>query len=159
MSLETLLEKIFRPNMNIKELLLESDAIQIGINETNWEKVIQLAAQPLIKNGYLTEEYAKSVIESTQSNGAYYVFEEGIAIPHARPECGVIRNCFSLVLLAEPISFNGSMPADIIIMFGATDSNGHIEQGIGSIVSMLDDDEKIQAIRQVTSQQQLLELI
>ncbi|MFH0255817.1 PTS sugar transporter subunit IIA [Vibrio rumoiensis] len=145
--------------MNIKELLIESEAIQIGIKESNWEDVIQLAAKPLIKNGYLTEAYAESVIESTQSNGAYYVFDEGIAIPHARPECGVIKNCFSLVLLEKPISFNGSVPADIIIMFGATDSNGHIEQGIGSIVSMLDDEDKIQAIRRVTSQQQLLELI
>ncbi|WP_423840259.1 PTS sugar transporter subunit IIA [Vibrio mytili] len=145
--------------MNIKELLIESEAIQIGVDEPNWEKVIQLAAKPLIKNGYLTESYADSVIDSTRDNGAYYVFDEGIAIPHARPECGVLKNCFSLVLLDKPISFNGSVPADIIIMFGATDSNGHIEQGIGSIVSMLDDDDKIQSIRQVRSQEQLLELI
>ncbi|HBV76753.1 MULTISPECIES: PTS sugar transporter subunit IIA [Vibrio] len=145
--------------MNIKELLIESDAIQLGICETDWKAIINLAAAPLIKNGYLEKTYSQSVIDSTNDNGAYYVFDEGIAIPHARPECGVLKNCFSLVVLTNPVSFNGSVPADIIILFGAMDSNAHIEQGIGSIVTMLDDERKINAIRNATSRQELLEMI
>jgi hypothetical protein len=32
--------------MTIKELLIEADAIQVGVTESDWQKVIQLAASP-----------------------------------------------------------------------------------------------------------------
>lgn len=32
--------------MTIKELLIEADAIQVGVTESDWQKVIQLAFQP-----------------------------------------------------------------------------------------------------------------
>ena len=89
--------------MTIKELLIEADAIQVGVAETDWQKVIQLAASPLVAKGYISAEYGQAVIDNTLSHGAYYVFDEGVAIPHARPECGVKRNCFSMVLLDKPI--------------------------------------------------------
>ncbi|STS87336.1 PTS system ascorbate-specific transporter subunit IIA [Klebsiella variicola] len=54
---------------------------------------------------------------------------KGLPSPHARPECGVRRNCFSLVVLKKPIPFADSEKADIVIMFGARDSNAHIEGG------------------------------
>jgi PTS system ascorbate-specific IIA component len=50
--------------------------------------VIRLAARPLIDGGYLEARYGEAVIDSTLEHGAYYVFDEGIAMPHARPECG-----------------------------------------------------------------------
>jgi len=93
--------------MTIKDLLIEADAIQVGVMESDWRKVIELAASPLVANGYISESYSKAVIDNTLNHGAYYVFEEGIAIPHARPECGVKRNCFSLVVLDKPIQFAG----------------------------------------------------
>ncbi|WP_198511736.1 PTS sugar transporter subunit IIA, partial [Bacillus subtilis] len=70
---------------------------------------------------YLDASYPDAVIANTLAHGAYYVFEEGIAIPHARPEAGVIRDCFSMIVLNEPIAFEGSDKADIVIMFGARD--------------------------------------
>lgn len=89
--------------MTIKELLIEADAIQVGVVESDWQRVIKLAARPLEAKGFISTEYSQAVIDNTLNHGAYYVFDEGIAIPHARPECGVRRNCFSLVLLEKPI--------------------------------------------------------
>lgn len=105
--------------MTIKELLIEADAIQVGVTESDWQKVIHLAASPLVTKGYISAEYGQAVIDNTLHHGAYYVFDEGVAIPHARPECGVKRNCFSLVVLNKPIQFADSEKADIVIMFGA----------------------------------------
>ena len=113
--------------MTIKELLIEADAIQVGVVESDWQRVIKLAARPLEAKGFISTEYSQAVIDNTLNHGAYYVFDEGIAIPHARPECGVRRNCFSLVVLKKPIPFADSEKADIVIMFGARDSNAHIE--------------------------------
>ncbi|EJJ4225669.1 PTS sugar transporter subunit IIA [Salmonella enterica] len=105
--------------MTIKELLIEADAIQVSVAESDWQ--IHLAASPLVAKGYISAEYGQAVIDNTLHHGAYYVFDEGVAIPHARPECGVKRNCFSLVVLNKPIQFADSEKADIVIMFGAQD--------------------------------------
>ena len=100
--------------MTIKELLIEADAIQVGVVESDWQRVIKLAARPLEAKGFISTEYSQAVIDNTLNHGAYYVFDEGIAIPHARPECGVRRNCFSLVLLEKPIPFADSEKADTL---------------------------------------------
>lgn len=145
--------------MTIKDLLIEADAIQVGVTETDWQQVIRLAASPLVAKGYLSPDYAQAVIDNTLDHGAYYVFEEGVAIPHARPECGVQRNCFSMVLLAQPIPFADSEAADIIIMFGAQDSNAHIEEGIRAIVALLDNDERMARLRAVSSKEEVVALL
>ena len=145
--------------MSIKQLLIEADAIQVGVTERDWKAVIALAAQPLVAKGYIYESYYQAVIANTEEHGAYYVFEEGIAIPHARPESGVIKNCFSLLLLAEPISFQGSDMADIVILFGARDSNAHIEEGIRAIVSMLEDDETLRRLRQAQHRMEVIDIL
>jgi len=145
--------------MTIKQLLQEADAIQVGIDATDWRQVIAMAAQPLVSGGYVKASYPEAVIANTLTHGAYYVFEEGIAIPHARPETGVIRDCFSMILLSEPISFEGSDKADIVIMFGARDSNAHIEEGIRAIVSLLEDEDTLFRLRQASSVAEVIAIL
>ncbi|MBK0092759.1 PTS sugar transporter subunit IIA [Erwinia sp. S59] len=145
--------------MSIKRLLQEANAIQVGISATDWREVIALAAQPLVSGGYVMDSYPEAVIANTLTHGAYYVFEEGIAIPHARPETGVLKDCFSMIVLDEPISFEGSDKADIVIMFGARDSNAHIEEGIRAIVSLLEDEETLVRLRQASSVAEVIEIL
>ncbi|AWQ18846.1 PTS fructose transporter subunit IIA [Pantoea ananatis] len=145
--------------MTIKQLLQEANAVQVGIAARDWQQVIAMAARPLVEGGYIQASYPQAVIENTLTHGAYYVFEEGIAIPHARPETGVIRDCFSMVLLAEPVSFDGSDKADIVIMFGARDSNAHIEEGIRAIVTLLEDEETLVRLRQASSVAEVMEIL
>ncbi len=145
--------------MSIKQLLQEANAIQVGISATDWREVIALAAQPLVNGGYVQPSYPEAVIANTLEHGAYYVFEEGIAIPHARPETGVLKDCFSMIVLDEPISFEGSDKADIVIMFGARNSNAHIEEGIRAIVTLLEDEETLVRLRQASSAAEVIEIL
>ncbi|MCA4822385.1 PTS sugar transporter subunit IIA [Serratia rhizosphaerae] len=145
--------------MSIKQLLIEANAIQLGVKEQDWQRVITLAAQPLVTQGYIEASYCQAVINNTLAHGAYYVFDEGIAIPHARPECGVIKNCFSLVVLDQPIAFQGSEKADIVILFGATSSDDHIEAGLRAIVEWLDNPQTMAKLRAATQRQQVVEIL
>ncbi|EFE94616.1 PTS sugar transporter subunit IIA [Serratia odorifera] len=145
--------------MSIKQLLIEANAIQVGVQEDDWQRVIALAAQPLVNQGYIHESYYKAVIDNTLTHGAYYVFDEGIAIPHARPECGVIKNCFSLVLLEQPIAFGDGEKADIVILFGATDGQGHIQDGIRAIVELLDNPRVMQQLRAAKQWQEVVDIL
>lgn len=145
--------------MTIKQLLQEASAIQVGVDARDWRHVIALAAQPLIRGGYVKASYPDAVIANTLAHGAYYVFEEGIAIPHARPEAGVLKDCFSLILLSEPVAFADSDKADIVIMFGARDGNAHIEEGIRAIVTLLEDEETLRKLRQAGSVKEVIEIL
>lgn len=145
--------------MSIKQLLQEANAIQVGVSSRDWQEVISLAARPLVQGGYVSAAYPEAVIANTLTHGAYYVFEEGIAIPHARPETGVLKDCFSLIVLEEPVSFDGSDKADIVIMFGARDSNAHIEEGIRAIVTMLEDEETLVRLRKASSVAEVIDIL
>ncbi|RRO11649.1 PTS sugar transporter subunit IIA [Pectobacterium aquaticum] len=137
--------------MSIKNFLLQHDCIQLGVICETWEDAIYCAAQPLILAGCITKHYPIAVIENTKEFGPYYVFDEGIAIPHARPECGVRENCFSLLTLQTPLSIQGSEPVDILIMFGGINSDAHITEGIASIVNLLEKDDMLSRIRNATT--------
>jgi len=145
--------------MAIKALLIEAQAIQVGVREKDWQKVIEMAARPLVENGYILPSYHQAVIANTLEHGAYYVFEEGIAMPHARPECGVLKNSFSLLLLDEPIGFADSDKADIVIMFAAKDSNAHIEEGIRAIVNWLGDDDVMAKLRKAKAKEEVIAIL
>ena len=69
------------------------------------------------------------------------------------------RNCFSLVVLEKPIPFADSEKADIVIMFGARDSNAHIEEGIRSIVALLDNNDTMAKLRTARSREEVVALL
>ncbi|ATA19567.1 PTS system IIA component (L-Asc family) [Gibbsiella quercinecans] len=145
--------------MSIRAFLSENPYIQVRINSCSWEDIINKAAKPLIEGGFITPEYPKAVIKNTLEYGAYYVFDEGIAIPHARPECGVLKNCFSMMTLSEPVSINDSEPVDIVIMFGGVDGDAHITDGIASIVGLLEKEDTLSQIRRATTIDEILGLL
>lgn len=145
--------------MGIKDFLSENQCIQVGVDVDSWGEIIEIVATPLITGGFVTRDYPRAVIDNTKEYGAYYVFDEGIAIPHARPECGVIKNCFSMATLKQPVSIHGSEPVDIVVMFGGVDSNAHITEGIASIVALLENEATLAQIRKATSVDEVLRLL
>lgn len=145
--------------MSIRQFLSQHQYIQIGMHIDCWSKIIETAARPLIEGGFVTADYPQAVIDNTNKYGAYYVFDEGIAIPHARPECGVLKNGFSMLTLDHPVSIKGSEPVDIIVMFGGADSDSHITEGIASIVELLDQEATLTRIRQAKTIDEILGLL
>ncbi|MBD3709618.1 PTS sugar transporter subunit IIA [Klebsiella pneumoniae] len=145
--------------MTIKELLIEADAIQVGVVESDWQRVIKLAARPLEAKGFISTEYSRAVIDNTLNHGAYYVFDEGIAIPMPAPNAASDATALAPVVLEKPIPFADSEKADIVIMFGARDSNAHIEEGIRSIVALLDNNDTMAKLRTARSREEVVALL
>lgn len=145
--------------MSIKTFLSQNKTIQVNMQAEDWRQIIEGAARPLIAGGFITEAYPQAVINNTMEYGAYYVFDEGIAIPHARPECGVVKDCFSMVTLTQPVSIHGSEPVDIIVMFGGVNSDSHITEGIASIVGLLEQEETLSQIRRATTIDEIIGLL
>ncbi len=76
---------------------LPVENIQIVDSVSDWKQAIRLSAQPLLAKETITEEYVEAIFKSHQELGPYYVLAPGLAMPHARPEQGAIKNGLSLL--------------------------------------------------------------
>jgi len=81
-----------------------------------------------------------------------------MAMPHARPEEGVLKNSFALVTLDKPVVFGDpdNDPIDILITLAATDAKTMNEESIVEVVTLLDDETRIERLRKAKTREELL---
>lgn len=139
----------------IKELL-ESN-IQILPQVDSWEEAIKIASRPLLEKGYIEPRYIDTMISKVNELGFYIVLSEDVAMPHSRPEDGVLRMGMSLLKLDTPAKF-GNNNIQIIITLAAKDNESHID-ALTNLVELLNDDEKIEKIKLAKTNQEILEII
>lgn len=92
----------------------------------NWKDSIYVASKPLLDNGYINKGYVDKIIDNTKITGFYMILDEYLAMPHARPEDGVINTGVSFLKLNEPCMY-GTEPINLIFVIAAKDSNTHID--------------------------------
>ena len=113
----------------------------------SWQEAVTLACKPLEELGAITSAYAQAIIRETEQLGPWYILSPEFALPHARPEEGVISSetHLSLLCLNEAVPFPGHPDAS---------STRHIEM-IQKLVCWLDEGEHLQQLTSMTSQAQL----
>ncbi len=139
----------------IKELL-ESN-IQILPQVDSWEEAIKIASRPLLEKGYIEPRYIDTMISKVNELGFYIVLSEDVAMPHSRPEDGVLKMGMSLLKLNTPAKF-GNNNIQIVITLAAKDNESHID-ALTNLVELLNDDEKIEKIKLAKTNQEILEII
>lgn len=139
----------------IKELL-ESN-IQILPQVDSWEEAIKIASRPLLEKGYIEPRYIDTMISKVNELGFYIVLSEDVAMPHSRPEDGVLKMGMSLLKLDTPAKF-GNNNIQIVITLAAKDNESHID-ALRNLVELLNDDEKIEKIKLAKTNQEILEII
>lgn len=138
--------------------LLTTQTLQLKQHVATWQEAIQLAASPLVELGTVKEQYVSAMIESIEKNGPYVVITPLIAIPHARPEEGVLSLSMSLLKLDQAVYFAPDKPVQLIIVLAAADSDSHLRALI-QLTSLLNEPENIQKMLEATDKEQLLEII
>jgi len=100
---------------------LPAENIQIVDSVSDWKQAIRLSAQPLLAKETMTEAYIDAIFNSHQELGPYYVLAPGLAMPHARPEQGAIKNGLSLLHIKQGVSFDAEEndPVYVVIMLCA----------------------------------------
>lgn len=125
--------------MNLKQSLIENNAILLNQKVDNWRTAIKLGTDLLEKSGAIEPRYYDNIISKIEEMGPYIILAPGLAMPHARPEEGVIKTSFALVTLAEPVYFDGEdEPVSVFITLAGSDSDQHM-QGLMEITQVLDD--------------------
>lgn len=85
--------------------VLKEENILLDISCQDWKDVIIRTSAPLLMDGSITSQYVNAMIQSCETNGAYFVFCPGVALAHAGPQDGVRGFGLSLARLKKPIPF------------------------------------------------------
>lgn len=118
--------------MNISEKL-----IKLNLEAENWEKALEKTCDILEKYGYVSNQYKEKLINLTKEIGPYYIITKNIAIPHLRPEEGVLKEGFSFFRFKTPIKFNNEKEIKYFIYILSLNSDKHIEQ-LSYIVELIE---------------------
>lgn len=125
----------------LKQSLVENQSILLNQTAHSWQEAVKLAVDLLEKSGCVKPIYLDNIIKGIEQHGPYIVLAPGFAMPHARPEDGVIKTGFSLVTLTEPIYFDGEEEGvSMLIALAGSDANTHMEEVV-EITQILDDEE------------------
>lgn len=139
---------------------LPVENIQIVDAVTDWKQAITLSAQPLIVKGAITEHYIDAIFESHQTLGPYYVLAPGLAMPHAHPEQGALKNGLSLLYIKEGVSFGSQEndPIYVVIMLCALSGNEHIDM-ITALAEIFSDEARCSALLKASSMEAIQTVI
>lgn len=105
---------------------LTNDTIQLMDRVKKWEEAIRRAAQPLLDRRHIKESYVDAVMENCRRNSDYIMLGNRIAIPHAKPEEGVLKLGMSLLNLKESVEFPNGQRMNLICFIAAEDKEKHI---------------------------------
>lgn len=123
----------------------------------NWEEAVRVASKKLLEKKYIKDEYVEAMIADINRLGFYIVLNEGVAMPHSRPENGVLKSCLSLLKLKNPVDF-GENKVYLVFVLAATDSNSHIELLI-NFSELLQSDEEIEELIKAENVEEIIKII
>lgn len=121
----------------LKESLIENNSIKLNQTAKNWEDAIKIGTDMLVASGAIEPRYYDNIVSKIKEMGPYIVLAPGLAMPHARPEEGVLKTAFGLVTLSEPVDFDGES-ISVLVTLAGSDSDTHME-GIMEITQVFDD--------------------
>lgn len=143
------------------ERLLGSNTLAVKESIDSWESAIRFGGDMMVSQGLCTPGYIDAIIENHKTIGPYFVLAPGIAMPHAKPENGVLQTGYALVTLSTPVEFGDEEndPVDILIFAGAINREEHNTEVVPQIAELCDSETHIEAIRKAHTHEQLVEAL
>ncbi|MGB5824138.1 MAG: PTS sugar transporter subunit IIA, partial [Proteocatella sp.] len=86
-----------------------------------------------------------------------FCIADGVAMPHARPEDGVLREGVAVVKLNHPVDFLGK-EISVFFTLAAKDGVSHLEM-LKKIAEVCMDNDKLNAIMCSTNEQEIQEVL
>ena len=135
--------------------LLDKKNVRIIDKAEDWKDAIRISVQPLEEQGYVEARYKEEIISKVEELGPYIILAPSIALPHARPEQGVIQSQVAITLFREDVSFNKKdTTAKLFITLAAADSNSHLNT-LMAISNVLQNEEYCEKILQAEDAESL----
>ncbi len=141
------------------ETMLQEGNISIVEKVGSWQEAIHVCLEPLVRGGYVTDNYEKAIIKATGEYGPYYVMVEDVALIHGRPTDGVLEKQLALTVLKEPIVFEtDGLPVRLLFALAATDSDSHLDV-MKVLTEVLMDEKKVKDLAECGDTKQIYRML
>ena len=140
--------------------MIEKELIVLNAEANNWQEAIEICGELLENNNKTTIEHTKAMIENVKTNGMYIVLDQFFAMPHARPESGVLESGVGVVVLKNPVVFGHEEndPVKVLMPICATSAESHLDV-ISKISELLDDENFIGNIINAKNKDEIINLL
>lgn len=141
-------------------LTINKNLIQLDVEAENAEEAIRAAGKLLAAENKVEERYIDAMVKGFEDVGPYIVLAPSIAIPHARPEHGVLEQGFSLVRLKNPVAFGHPTndPVQLVCAICGTDATSHIGM-LQTIAAVLGNKEKLEVLLTSNNEEEILSIL
>lgn len=145
--------------MNLRELLT-AERVATNVHVDSWEDAVRAIGRMMVDTGVVEERYIDGMIHTAKELGPYIVIAPGLALPHSRPEDGVLQPCMALITLDPHIEFGNpdNDPVDLVIAFGAVDNEQHVE-ALRDMATILSEPGNLEALRAAETKEEILEVM
>lgn len=137
--------------------ILEEQAIRLDVTAKDWEDAVRICGDILVKMGKVEAAYVDAMIRHVNELGPYILIAPGVAMPHARPEDGVVQEGISVVVLKEEVAFEPGKEFKVLIGLAALDSTSHIDI-LQKIAEVISDKESMERLKNATKSGEVLRL-
>lgn len=145
--------------MQLKESLIQNNSILLNAKASTWQEAIKLGTDVLVQAGVVESRYYDAIISAITEQGPYICIHDAFALPHSRPEDGVIKTGFALTVLETPVMFEDiDEPVDVLVTLAGKDSEEHIE-GTMQIANLIEFDEDFSKLRACKTVDEVADLI
>ncbi|AYO40238.1 PTS ascorbate transporter subunit IIA [Serratia liquefaciens] len=147
--------------MKLSDSLAQNKSVLLQAEATDWQQAVKLGVDLLVAAEVVEPRYFNAILAGVERHGPYFVLAPGLAMPHGRPEEGVLKTGFALVTLKTPVCFGDedNDPIDILITLAAVDSRTHQEVGILQVVNLFEDEANFDRVRACRTVVEVLDLI
>lgn len=144
--------------LNLRDLV-RPNTVAVDVEVKDWQEAILAAGRLMFEDGAVEERFGQAMVRVAKEFGPYIVVAPGIALPHARPEDGVIKATIAVLRLKTPVNFGNkdNDPVYLVVALAAIDHDQHI-QGLRELAAVLGDEENIKKIKASQTSQDLLDI-
>ncbi|MDZ5000823.1 hypothetical protein GNF79_17510, partial [Clostridium perfringens] len=132
--------------------------IQLNLEVSDWKEAIRLSAKPLLINKDISKEYIDAMIENVEKLGAYIVVDDGIAIPHAKPDKYVNNFGVTINTFKNPITLGEHNNVRIFITIASVNNENHIKL-ITQIMKLIENESFINGLISSKERTEVKELL
>ena len=123
--------------MNWGKIIFD-DFIFLNQSFTSPESAVQFIGEIFEKHHYGTENYTRAMLKTLELYKSIIVLDDGIAIPHARPEEGALQDGLIFIQLNSPLDFGNAdfEPVKFLIGLASTGAEYHLQliQLVGNLI-------------------------
>ena len=137
--------------------LLTTKTLGVKVEAKDWEDAVRIGGNLMVQAGLCEHRYIDAIIENHKTIGPYFVIAPGIAMPHAKPENGVLKTGYAVITLAKAVEFGDDEndPVDILVFAGAANREEHNQEAVPEIAELCDSEVHIANLRRAQSMVEL----